>query len=338
MKNLLFALAIVSFVYSCDKEITGPGVPPLGELRGYNDIFVGDFRCGVFIPPGYDASKKYPLILRLHGYTDTTTWPLEWYSEPWVSKDPSIVITPKYSGSEPGGWGHSWQTELSPHLRKAFDVVEQIEKDFSVDKDRYYVYGTSMVGYGTFAALMYFPDKFAAAYIECGNGNPKIAPIVAQIPCWMFHGSEDDVVPVQGARDMYQAVLAVGGTRIRYTEYEGVGHNTWDYTKNETTLNTWFLAHKKGVTHNPPVVSLAPVKITNPDNSVTISWSVPDAYYPVDDNSIWYVRVYKNGTALAEVYNNQNSYTDENAQNSDTYQVLAVNYYFLESELSPSLK
>lgn len=37
------------------------------------------------------------------------------------------------------------------------------------------------------------------------------------------------MVSVQGARDMYRAVQSAGGTQIRYTEYQGVGHNVWYY-------------------------------------------------------------------------------------------------------------
>ncbi len=73
-------------------------------------------------------------------------------------------------------------------------------------------------------------------------------------------------------------------------------------------------------------------------NPATISWSLPDAYYPKDDNSIWYVRINKNGTTVVEVYNDKNSYIDESALLNDIYQISAVNYYFLELELSVNLK
>jgi hypothetical protein len=165
-----------------------------------------------------------------------------------------------------------------------------------------------------------------------------MAGILAKIPFWMFHGSVDSVVPVQGARDMYSAVQAAGGTQIRYTEYQGVGHNVWDYTRYETTLPWWLLAQRKGAVHSNPDSIIDFTASQTTDNAVQLEWKSPaDLSNP--DNQIWYYKIYRDGNALKEVDNIYTSYTDStfSSANSFLYQVSAVSFFFKESKLSSGI-
>jgi predicted peptidase len=74
------------------------------------------------------------------------------------------------------------------------------------------------------------PDLYAAT-------ATKIGPT----PTWIFHGDGDKSVPVDESRKMNQAIKAAGGN-VRYTEYEGVGHNSWDRAYAEPELLTWLLS------------------------------------------------------------------------------------------------
>jgi hypothetical protein len=192
-----------------------------------------------------------------------------------------------------------------------------------------------MGGYGTYGALRDNPDLFAAAYVLCGRGSLEIASILAEIPLWIFHGSEDRTVPVEPTRDLYQAVLDAGGTQIRYTEYEGVGHNVWDYTADEATLYPWLLAQKKGVTHGEPDGVINFQGNNTGQNMVSLKWDLP-ADSTKEDNQIWYCKVYRNGNVIKEVYNDLTNYTDSTviAEETYLYQISAVNYFFKESVLS----
>jgi predicted peptidase len=78
-------------------------------------------------------------------------------------------------------------------------------------------------------------------------GDPKIpdpyaevARRVGNIPIWMFHGDADQTVPVTEARHMAEALTAVKA-RFKYTEYPGVGHNSWDNAYAEPDLFSWML-------------------------------------------------------------------------------------------------
>ena len=71
------------------------------------------------------------------------------------------------------------------------------------------------------------PDKWAAIVPICGGGDTKQAAKIKDIPCWCFHGDADKAVNVEGSRKMIAALKEAGG-QPKYTEYPGVGHNSWD--------------------------------------------------------------------------------------------------------------
>ena len=222
---------------------------PASIPAGYKQVFIGDFRCGVYVPPSYDPSKKYPLVIYLHGKGDTVTRNIGWYHEPAALADPCIVLSPKCPRSEIGEWGNSWSSEEPPMIRKTFEMIDLIKKQYNVDENRFYIYGISMGAIGTFGLIQKHPDLFAAGYAVCGWGNPEIAPQLSRIPFWLFHGEEDDIVPVEGSRGIYKAVLAHGGKKIRYTEFKGVKHDAWNHL-NDNEIFTWLLAQKKSVINN----------------------------------------------------------------------------------------
>jgi len=338
LKTLILFLICIAAITCESKKSDDSMISEMSGQRGYQNWYLDSFRCGLFVPPSYDAQKKYPLVIFLHGYSDTTTWNLGWYNEPILSSDPCIVLTPKCPIQERGGWGNSWDPQTSPMMKKTYEMLELVKEAFNLDTDRFYICGSSMGGFGTFGAIKKNPDLFTAAYVECANGKPDMAEIQVNIPLWMFHGSVDSIVPVKGARDMYNAVLEAGGTQIRYTEYQGVGHNVWDYTGHETTLPWWLLAQRKGAVHDSPdgVINFQ-ANLTN-DKKVLLEWNMPaDLTNP--DNKIWYCKIFRNGNVIKEADNIFTTFTDSTITSGNTYeyQVSAVNFYFRESEISPGV-
>jgi predicted peptidase len=70
-----------------------------------------------------------------------------------------------------------------------------------------------------------------------------VATKVGKTPVWVFHGNADPAVPVTESRQMVEALKAIGGN-VRYNEYEGVGHNSWDRAYAEPEIFSWMLAQK----------------------------------------------------------------------------------------------
>ena len=301
--------------------------------KGYKNWYIGDFRCGVFVPPSYDPKKKYPLVIYLHGHSDTTSWNFGWYHEPVALQDPAIVLTPKCPRSETGGWGTSTSEILSPMMVKTFEIIEQVKKQYAIDEQRIYIHGTSMGAIGTFGLIKRFPDMFTAGYALCGWATPAMAPELSKVPFWIFHGELDDVVPVEGSRGIYNAVVAGGGKQIRYTEFKGVKHDAWNYV-NDSKVYTWLLKQRKGDIHKSPA-KVAGVDVASEDNAILINWHRP-ANVTINDDEVWFYKIYRDNVLVGEVENDLSKFIDMSAQKGKryTYTVAAINYYFKESESS----
>jgi predicted peptidase len=200
----------------------------------------------VFIPKDYDDKKEYPVILFLHGAGETKSdkkgakMPVEVGIGPAIKKRekefPFIVVIPQAEGP---GWGAS-----SANAKRALAMLDEVMKAYKIDPKRQILTGLSMGGMGTWSIAMAEPDRFAAIVPICGRGNVKDAEKIKDLPCWCFHGDADPAVKVEGSRDMIEAIKKAGGMP-KYTEYPGVGHNSWDKAYGTDELYKWMLEQKK---------------------------------------------------------------------------------------------
>jgi pimeloyl-ACP methyl ester carboxylesterase len=305
---------------------------------GYEDRYIDDFRYGLFVPPGYDPSVKYHLILYLHGYTDTTSWNFQWYTKEFQSKFPALVLSPKCLVTYTEGWGNSWNMVESYAIKMAFRALDSTLKYYNIDTTRMHVCGTSMGGFGTFYVLARYPGRFASAYSICGGGNPATAPLPKNTPLWIFHGDADPVVPVASSRNVFNALLEAGSTHVRYTEYPGVQHNSWENANRESTLDTWLFSQQLGSVHGNP----DPVKsfTGNLDGNLkpSLKWE-PPADQSTEDKKIWCYRIYRDAEMVAVLDKDSLSYTDHKAASDTeyTYSIRTVNYFFSESAASTGI-
>jgi predicted peptidase len=129
--------------------------------------------------------------------------------------------------------------------------LEQTRSEFSADPKRLYLAGVSMGGFGAWHLAAGQPGKFAALVVVCGGSTltsgDRFTPVarkVGRTPVWVFHGSEDRVVPVTESRGMVEALKSVEGSRVRYNEYEGAGHNVWLNAAAEPDLLPWLLSQR----------------------------------------------------------------------------------------------
>ena len=114
----------------------------------------------------------------------------------------------------------------------------------SIDSSRIYVTGQSMGGTGSFGAIAARPDLFAAAVPVCGGWRPADARKMAGVLVWAFHGLNDQTVPPERSREMIAALDKAGG-KTRHTEYEGVGHNSWNRAYGDAELWEWLFAQRR---------------------------------------------------------------------------------------------
>jgi predicted peptidase len=213
-------------------------------------------------PRDLNPSATYPLVLFFHGSGergDDNQKQLQHGVRRFAApasraKYPCFVLVPQcptHLDKQPIMWTgersmHSLKLapEAAIPLGAALELMIAIQVKFPVDMDRVYVTGISMGGFASWEALIRYPPKFAAAIPVCGGGDVNHADRLRDIPIWAFHGANDSTVPVQCSRSMIEMIEKAGG-HPRYTEYPGIGHNSWDRAYAEPELLSWLFSQKR---------------------------------------------------------------------------------------------
>lgn len=219
-------------------------------------------------PADYNPDKQYPLVVFLHGAGERgndnerqLVNGKQFLTDNFVALYPAIVIAPQCpSGSY---WANVERHDLEGKLMFNFGFSDYATPPMvtlqalinnwllsgKVDTNRVYVGGLSMGGMGTLELLWRMPDTFAAAFAICGGSNiDKLSLYANNTALWLFHGDADAVVPVQCSRDIYSQLKKLGGD-VKYTEYQGVNHNSWDNAFNEKALVPWLFEKQKSNKH-----------------------------------------------------------------------------------------
>ena len=84
--------------------------------------------------------------------------------------------------------------------------------------------GHSMGGGGTVRIGFEYADRFAALAPIAGYGSAEDLAKAPEMPLFLAQGELDALVPVELARNFYQATQALGMPSVLYTENEGTDH------------------------------------------------------------------------------------------------------------------
>ena len=218
-----------------------------------------ELRYQVYVPPTYDGHRSLPVILFLHGSGERGSdgikqtqvgmpsqirWHRDWFD--------AIVVMPQCPDDS---------VFRGAVADAVYAALEKSVKEFHGDRERLYVTGLSMGGYGTWQQLVDHPGVFAAAATVSGGLTPSadmanlfvdtkgeepfgyVAARVKDIPLWIFHGGKDDLVPAIQDRTLVDSLRAHGATP-RYTEYPDVGHGAWDTAYADEELWKWLFAQR----------------------------------------------------------------------------------------------
>jgi poly(3-hydroxybutyrate) depolymerase len=254
------------------------------EVNGVSYKFV------VYLPEDYrrDDGKLWPVILFLHGRGERGSEGL-WQTQiglPQEVRDhperwPFVIVIPQCP--IPAHWTDP------PMLAMAMAALDQEMAEFHGDPDRIYVTGLSLGGYGAWELARLYPHRWAAVAIVAGGIFWSYAPdrwqqaptlsaeyaqAVGRTPIWLFHGSEDPVVPTRESEIMFDAVKAASG-HIRLWIYQGLQHDVWTRAYNEPELPRWLLSHRLSakpdatpafadrelIPRHPPVAKLPPASL-----------------------------------------------------------------------------
>ena len=219
----------------------------------------------ILYPENYDKNKKYPLILFLHGAGERgkdnekqlTHGAKLFITEENRKNFPAIILIPQCPEestwavikvdrtTQPFKIDFDYGAEANWPLVAANELVKKVAKEEAIDKSKIYITGLSMGGMGTFESVYRYPDMYAAALPICGGGDTnKYDKRIAKTPFWIFHGAADAVVDVKLSRQMADKLKSLK-TEVKYSEYPGVNHNSWDNAFAEPTFTSWMFSHKR---------------------------------------------------------------------------------------------
>lgn len=219
----------------------------------------------ILFPKNYDKTKKYPVLLFLHGAGERGTdnekqlvHGSKLFIDPTnAEKYPAIVIFPQCStegywssvgidrSTSPIGLEFDYGKRVTPDLQAAIELLQNIIKTESADKTRIYVAGLSMGGMGTFEAVYRYPDLFAAAVPICGGADvDSYTKKTSKIPFRVYHGAKDVVVDVKHSQQIVEK-LKILDTSVEYIEYPEVNHNSWDNAFAEPDFLSWIFSKSR---------------------------------------------------------------------------------------------
>src|SRR5713226_10733146 len=209
----------------------------------------------LYVPLGYDANRKYPLLLWLHGGDGRGSDNVKQLNGGnqiathfWAGKDvqlnfPMFELIPQCPSGD--NWSDPDLNQPTKWFELTMSALADVEKEFSIDPDRIYLAGQSMGGLGVWALLQAQPDRWAAALVLCAFDNFTNVRSIARVPLWVFQGDADMVVPVDLVRRMVKD-LKKSGAEPRYSEYHNAGHDVWLKVFAEPGLVPWLAAQKRG--------------------------------------------------------------------------------------------
>jgi predicted peptidase len=218
----------------------------------------------LFVPAVPSGSKRYPLLVILHGAGSHGTDNLRQLSPPVgmvidraQRQEPAFVLVPQdpkgdkwVSGSGEAPYRNYRQAERPQSAASGLVLagIDELIAKYAIDPDRIYLTGGSAGGTGTWDLITRNGiGRFAAAVPITGANDPTRADAIARLPIWAFHGAQDTTAPVENTREMVAHLRALGSP-VRYSEYSDVGHESWNRAYAEPELFRWLFAQRRGAT------------------------------------------------------------------------------------------
>lgn len=211
-------------------------------------------------PQSLEQGQEYPLVIFLHGAGERGSDNEKQlahgsgiFQNP-LNRDnfPCYAIFPqcpedsfwiqRHRPRKPGAEEEITPPKQADHMQTIAELIAQYTAMQSIDSKRVYIIGLSMGAMAIYEITARFPELFAAAVPICGRTDAQRMVAAKDISFWIFHGDNDDVVPVEGSRDVYRVLRDAGTQELRYTEFAGCNHGSWNMAFNYPGLFEWLFA------------------------------------------------------------------------------------------------
>ncbi len=187
-----------------------------------------------------NTKEKKPLIIFLHGSGEKGTdiekvkvhGPFKYIKTHELD---AYILAPQCPENE------YWNEEV------LYRLILKIQKENNIDKNRIYLTGLSMGGWGAWNLAFAHPETFAALVPIAGfvDRVPMIEDCkIKDIPTRIFHGLLDDVVNVDYAITIYKK-LKTCNANVQLTIFDDAGHDSWSKVYDNQEIYDWMFKQIK---------------------------------------------------------------------------------------------
>lgn len=200
----------------------------------------------LYFPPDYDTdvSQRFPLIISLHGGGGRGS-DLELVKQSGIALDleqgrdlPFVVVSPQCPAD----------SHWTLHTDALNALIGEVIERHRVDEDRVYLTGVSLGGGGTWMLAGAYPERFAAIAPIAARIVPLPLERLLNLPIRVFHGAQDELIPVSEAQRTVEALKRMGGS-VELTVFPDAGHNIRERVYGGSDLFDWFLKQRRGKQH-----------------------------------------------------------------------------------------
>ena len=197
----------------------------------------------LFVPSTYEAAKKSPLMVTLHGLGRQYDWVMRYHGLlDMAERDGFIVVTPL--GYTRRGWfgSHDNGEEGERSEKDVMNVFELVRNEFNIDENRMYLWGHSMGGAGTYHLAAKYPELWAALAVAAPAPPSdeetlnRTLRAISHIPILVLQGDQDRLVEL--SRRWVAKMKEIGMEHV-YVEVLGGDHSLF-ISQNEEMMSKIF--------------------------------------------------------------------------------------------------
>jgi dienelactone hydrolase len=199
------------------------------------------------VPAEYDAAKKWPLRVQLHGGVGRDRRDDPQPQSARIPGEPQIYIEPQAYWE--AAWWHTTQVD------NILGLLDFVRRKYNVDETQTYITGISDGGTGTFFFALREPNPWAACLSL--NGQPLVlanrdARIegnlylgnLANCPLYIVNGDHDPLYPAETVTPIVDAIVKAGVTPVYHIQ-PNERHDVHWWPEERTSYEMFVHAHPR---------------------------------------------------------------------------------------------
>jgi polyhydroxybutyrate depolymerase len=196
--------ALLPLLFACAApDPAPPDAGPTDQTPPADAVLLARRPYAVVVPPGYSASKRWPLLLVLGGYGDTSASASAWMGYTALAATEGFVLATPDGVKDIGGLPR-WNVGVfrAPEFDSAYlvAVIHDLEAQYAIDHGRVYAAGHSLGAHMAHRLACDAPDEVAGIASLAGQVStypPACAP-ARGVSALQIHGTYDVVIGYYG--------------------------------------------------------------------------------------------------------------------------------------------